>query len=103
MNSPQRHTSFSWLIWMALLICIAVSADVVEDLLIEEVPIPVTSGTLPDSEVENAIEDLLIPSARFVSHADYAQVQLLPSADTDASSPWGNFFQLSGVQGRLLK
>ena len=103
MNDLKRHKGLFWLTWIALTISVAVAGDVVEDLLIEGAEVPVSSGTLPDPQIENSAEDLLIPSVRFVSLSDCHQCTLLPIEGMHDSSMSTALAQLFKARRFLAK
>jgi hypothetical protein len=102
MDYERPYTTFFWLTCLALVLCIGASGDVVEDLLLEAAS-PLSSDTLPNTEVENAAEDLLVPSARFVSLPDCHEFTFLPIEDANDSSVPVDVAQRSWANGIFPK
>ncbi len=102
MDDQRPCTKFFWLTCLALVLCIGVSGDIVEDLLLEAAS-PLSSDTLPNTEIENAAADLLVPSARFVSLPDCHEFTFLPIEDANDSSVPVNVAQRSWANSIFAK
>lgn len=66
MNCSRHHTKVFSVAWLGLSLALAISGDVIADVLIDEIDIPISADALPTQDTENPAEDILL-SPRFVA------------------------------------
>jgi hypothetical protein len=66
MKYSRPHTKLFWVAWLALSISLAICGDVIEDILIDEVDIPISADASATQDIENPAEDVLL-SPRFIA------------------------------------